>query len=441
MNSIQIDRAIAAATPHRAPLEIIAAGSVVLLATDAYRMTAFAGLGIGPTFALLVAPLLLFIAVNGPRVFYWISLRRMRAVVIVFLLWPLATVIYTNGIDVAGEAALLALKTVIIVSAIILFLVSDERSSSRLMLMCLLVSAAGAVASVAAPQLFDTMRAAAEASDVFDGRAYGFQLQPNSLAISVVFISLAVLASATGKLRLTGIVVTVAVIAATASRFSILLFLVGLLLYGGANENRRQAFFKAIVTRSKAVWVLLTLWLVAALIFNAFGLSQYAHDGNIFDRLNAILGGSIEQSIDVNGVGSLNLRMEAQWVYFDYIMQHPLLGYGIGAEAAMKLSGEIVLAAHSSFLEQALNFGFPYSLALVLVFAWPLRPWHMKMVRDHACFGLLFAVAFVFNHGLFENYTFLIVFAFFYARTLQARIAVLSAARQRSWHSEWPRAW
>lgn len=443
MNSVQLDSAINAVSRYsgessrRIPLEVVASASIALLATDAYRLTAFAGVGIGPTAVLLAGALLVFIAVNARQVFYWITQRRMRAVLLVYLLWPLVTVFYSNGLDVAGELAALAVKTLVIVGATIFFLLSDEQASVRLMLTCLFVSAAGAVASVVGPQFFDPLRAAAEAVDVFDGRAFGFQLQPNALAISVVFLSLAALAGATGKWRLIAIIATVAVVAASASRFSILLFIVALVLFAGVPQNRRQSIARALFARSRAVWVLLSLWLAAVAIFNLFGLSEYAYDGNIFDRLNAVLGGSINQSIDQDGIGSLNLRLEAQWVYFDHVMQHPFIGYGIGTEAAMKMSGEIVMAAHSSFLEQALNYGFPYSIALLLVFAWPLRPWHMKAVRDHASFGALFAVAFIFNHGLFENYAFLVAFAFFYARALRARIAVLQATRVR-WRDEYP---
>jgi O-antigen ligase len=298
-------------------------------------------------------------------------------------------------------------------SALILFITERNRLGLFIKIF-IVVTMVGVILGYLQGNWFEKMTTSMEVRMYEKGRALGFYGQPNVLGINA-FLSLLLIFIA-GKFNQLGlqnagwlvsfIIVLILLsgsriaIGVTAASFLIIFNLYGLFSSG---RLKKSGVMAAIFSSS----VLILGFTFINYQSNSIDASIGSGD-NILARLSyiwlALTGGIDDVFLD----RSAYLRSSAFSEYMSYIIQKPLIGWGLGSEALMRGIGHITIHSHSSVLSILLEFGllgFFILLFIMFIFARKIRSLKSISFAEYGVFissiFLLLIFSSVFTYNLF----------------------------------------
>jgi O-antigen ligase len=255
------------------------------------------------------------------------------------------------------------------------------------------------------------------------GRAGGFFLQPNALAIGLAFLFVGWLALAKRGTVLREPIAILAFLGAellTGSRTGIVLgiCIVGLhLAYQWRAKRLRSAKARRLPVRLAILVVCVICSMVAATVFVDSDLDQIGHaEFDLMDRVSALLRFRLSaEGTELLQDPSLQARLHAQDVYWRLIGERPILGHGFGAETTYRASGDILMSSHSTMLAVTMECGIGYALLFFALLMFLLFSRHRGPVQ-HALgtntvtqFVLVTLLVFVAAGNMFEQRGFFVV--------------------------------
>ncbi len=394
---------------------------IVLNATGIFRFAALPlHVSIGEISAVLFALNLFYLAIKARRTAPLLLRGDFGAWLFVLLAWPLLTLLYSPTIN-AREIGLLAYNATLFFGVAVYALSNGLPSLRRAFSASLLITIAGMALSLIAPGHFTAVADLANARTDYMGRPFGFFLQPNSLAVSIGFLFIAWYALRQRK----GVLFDVAAIGGflllelvTGSRSGILVAgVTGALILG---HSWRSRLFSGRLLVTIGVLAICVGGAAAALnlYLSRVGSTTVRREVDLIDRMQAMLSLKLNPQGGVEDDISVQKRMETQAVYWDLVMQKPLLGHGFGADSHYQETGVIRLSAHSDALTRAMEQG----LLCPIVFVWMLlRLYWRRGRRDLEDFFETNATAqFVFitiplfaGSSIFDERTFFVVLGVF----------------------------
>jgi hypothetical protein len=311
---------------------------------------------------------------------------------------------------------------IIFLSSLNFFIRNGLRAINRLFMLVVVITILGAFTSIVFPSFFEPMAIEANATLDYEGRAFGFFLQPNTLGLALNFIMFGWYASTVPKSKKFSIVfmcLYALSIVITGSRFSIILMILIIgLIYIFFDSPGKAVFLNKLMAVTKFAAVAILIWGTVYTVFYTLGLSSLVESGNVYDRVQSLISFNVFHSGDTYQSGSLYFRLLAQVEYIDAIMQKPFFGYGIGVQSEMLSNGVLPLPAHNSALSLSFDYGILYVISITLLFfAFVFdrsSRHHVSLLKINAVLIFFAALTPVFflNHGVIENRYFYIYLAF-----------------------------
>lgn len=338
------------------------------------------------------------------------------------LVWPLVTMVYAPALELR-QLGLQVYHISLFLAAIVYGRIHGLVALHRVFVISLAVSVVGVVLSFLAPSYFDALARSAGAGTEYQGRAFGFFLQPNAAAKAITYLFLGWYSLWRHKTRLwdyAAILGLLAVVLLTGSRTGALTatLICVLTVFQGTiaklkrnNEHFGFAFVKPVL--------LVSLVGIGLVLANGYASSRL-DEGGVFSRMSMLTSLRLSEN-GISSDGSTQARREAQQVYWTLIRERPLLGHGFGAEVHyQEVKGIIQLNSHSTALSVWMEYGAGYSVAFALVLARMLARRQRKPAE--ALFGTssilqlvaISAVWFTVSGGLFGGREFYVTLAYFF---------------------------
>lgn len=411
--------------------------------SQVYRLVTIFGISgsivnIGLSVAILITLLLI-----GRR--FLQLLRRKDVVVTLFTLGVLPLV--SAAVGGAGFYPDLIFRwaafLLLFLAGVMLVEISRPEKVDRIVLFLIFSQICGAIISLLAPSLFAPMASQTGASLDYEGRAFGFFLQPNALAIAAVaFYVIYANYERAGVKREEWVVfgVTLLCVGMSASRFSLIIVLVMFfarwILLLDPRFSVEKSLIRVGVLVFAAAATIIPLSQVAASLLKSGAIEA----GSGLDRVLRLAEFQLGHSGDYEAVNSIAYRVKAQEIYWDLISHRPIFGHGFGAERALFSSNAIEVAAHSTALSLAIQMGLLYLVILAACVSFPLFVWKgaAAVSRRHYVVFLAFSfAALAFNHGLFENGVFSFAFGVMASRLRHSGASIfrypVSVATETTW--------
>lgn len=249
------------------------------------------------------------------------------------------------------------------------------------------------------------------AATLVGGRAFGFFLQPNSFAASLIYTIIAVwflFGSERKTVNLSFIGVLALITSGSRSNiigFSIILvflFLYSLKVYG---FNYFRIFYKKLFFPLFGL-IFIVVFMLAS---GKDPLLYFEYDE--FDKLSyriEFLANLNEDSVENDD--SMEIRLTAQKYFWLKIWENPIFGHGLDAKQRFSQSGELMGSSHNEYLKYLLIGGFVYLffylIFLVYLFNVGLRSYFLKKLTFSAfvfCFLVFTIFISFFTNTVFDN--------------------------------------
>ncbi len=339
---------------------------------------------------------------------------------LVLLVWPLLTVVYGPAAQ-PRELGLLFYYFTLFLGTVVYAAANGVPALRRLFALSLVVSLAGMALSMLLPSYFESVAALGEARTHYQGRAFGFFMQPNRLAQSVLLLFIGWFALWRWKNTVLEVLLILGFLGAmfvTGSRTAIGLAGITAALIIGYS-------WRAQILRAR--YVLRITLLVLCVAVGVAGARLYlstlddGHGFGLFKRMDTMLSLEFLDRQELVEDKSVQERIETQRVYLALIREKPVLGYGFGADVAMQEDGPIFLSAHSRALTSAMEYGVVYPLAFVLLlvslyFRHGRRTAHeMFGTNTVTQFVTVLLIMFVMSGGILDFRAFYVVLGLVYA--------------------------
>ena len=283
---------------------------------------------------------------------------------LVLSFWPLLTALYSPSFELREFGLALYFSSLLSASAVYT-LANGLRSFHRLMLACLAVTAIGLVMSMITPHYFEAVARLTDGRVEYQGRSFGFFMQPNRAGCALSFLFIAWFAMCPYKNTL-------------REAIAILLFLVLMLLTGSRTGAVIAGLTVALITihswqqaRTRDSSLVKIAAIALCLVVGQVGLSYYATldnsmaaqtDSSLVGRMATLLSFKLTSAESVAADKSIQERVDAQTVYWELIAERPLLGHGFGSEAHYMANGPVFLSAHSGVIRSTMEYGVFYPL-------------------------------------------------------------------------------
>lgn len=398
--------------------------SLILNMTGLFRFLApQMGVSIGMISIALLALNLFYIFVNLPLSQRLLLHGGMGGLMFILVVWPLLALPFGTVLRLR-EIGLLLFFFSLVFGAGLYAVKNGLHAIHRVMLVSLLISLVGMGLSMTMPGYFASVAEAAQAHIQSEGagRAFGFFLQPNSMAVGMVILFIAWFACWEGKksvLEVVAIMVLLVVILLSGSRTGMVLSAL-LVLFTLAFS------WKSYLRDARVLLKLVTLGILV--LVSAVGLRVYlsnqdtplsSRQADLIQRMEMLLNLKLTNEDSILEDESVTERMHAQKNYLDLIAQRPLTGYGVGANSQFLEDETLDLLAHSDFLMRALEYGVLYPVVFMLVM---LRLYFRRRRREieHALgvnaitqFVFLLLFAYVINGIIMDSRVFYVVLGVF----------------------------
>jgi len=314
-------------------------------------------------------------------VYCWVNRRQAGALCrepliggwfLFLLIWPLLHLLVGNIYD---------LRQAVLYGHIFLLMVSSalwiQRSSPQRFLRwgtaVLVAEAAGVVWSLFFPEWFEGIFRWMQRENTFQGRAFGWAMQPNEQARDMLLLFLiwaAFIPRQQERRRLAAYLMLVFLVVATGSRSGyaavILSFFVHICVtYFRVQEGR--------------LWMqpgpVVAVGFFAGLLFSIFPLlirivsdtiPSYKGTYGLVERVDSLVRGNFTQ-VSRRGESTVEPRILKKIVFFQLSKDRPLFGYGLGAQERLQETEELLYSTHDQYLLIAFEGGWLLVLFYLLL--------------------------------------------------------------------------
>jgi len=402
---------------------------LILNATGLFRFVAAqVGVSIGQV-SLVLLVLNIFYLVAKIKYSMLLFLRvGMGVWLFVLLLWPLLTLLYAPSFEIREIGLLLYYFTLFFGSAV--YTVSNGLPTMhRVMFISLFVTLIGMPLSMMAPQYFEVVGMLANARTVEHGRAIGFFMQPNRLAVAFGFLFIGWFALWRRKNTLLEIPVILGFLFAmllTGSRTGMLIAVIMvtfILTYSWRKRftNRRYLLKMSILVACLAGGIIVTRYYLSRR-----SDSDARREYDLVDRMETLLSFKLSHG-NIKKDTSIRERMDTQVAYLSLVKDKPLLGHGFGSDTYYQENGMIFLSAHSTALTCAMEYGvlypFVFGLLCLSIYAKRSRRAVEKVFGTNSVVQFIVILLFLFivTGGTLDNRVFYVVFGMFFAAAYYPR--------------------
>lgn len=346
----------------------------------------------------------------------------MGAWLFVLLIWPLLTALYAPSFDIRTIGLQLYYFTLFL-GAVIYAIANGESAIRRLIIGSLALTLFGLVLNVMAPHYFEQVASLADAAIARQGRAFGFLLQPNQLAISILFLYTGLFAFGISKsniwLQRAAMLLLMLAVLMTGSRTGILGVVI-VFFFFLLNDLNQKLSSVAFLVRSGVSM----LWVVALIVGMNHYLSQLGNIDSgrqdLVDRIEMILSFRLTDDDGIQDDGSVRERRTAQAEYLSMLSERPFLGYGLGSGNYYQDLGRLYLSAHSSALASAFDFGglYPAVFAILIILFYrrrEMRGFKPVLQTSSVAQFVFISVFLFFVSSIFSTRSFYVVMGAFFA--------------------------
>lgn len=297
------------------------------------------------------------------------------------LLWPVLTMAYAPAIDLR-EAGRQLYAFVLLMGTVVYAVSNGLPAMYRVLFVSFAVTIAGLGLSMVAPGYFSAVGELAGAEKLSgEGRAYGFLLQPNSLAVvlSFIFVGMYALIPRRRVMFEVGlIIVFLGCLLLTGSRAGLIVGLTAIalsILYSFRKGMREGAHAMKVGVAVVALFI----GALASVVVLSNVTSETSAPGELLAKIDMMLSFRLTDADSILEDGSVRSRLDAQAIFLDLIRERPWTGHGIGAEVYYRDEGVIVKGAHSNAIKFIMEFGLLYPLLFMLALA---RLYTARIRRD-----------------------------------------------------------
>lgn len=341
------------------------------------------GVGIATVSLVLFALNCLYITVNHKvalrifrkkHIFYWF---------IFLVFWPLLATIYAPAINLR-EIVLQMYYFTLLLAAVIYLLRRGFKSFHRIVAVAVAVTIFGLILSMFMEAFFQSVASITYNDLRYEGRAYGFFMQPNLAAMSstllfiVWFVGLRKTKILTILLSLFGLLVLVSL---TGSRggFVVAVAVLFLIFINRSVSVRKP--FKILISPKSIIAFLLVFGCFLACIpvllsFLTANLSQHAGHFDLVARIKAISQMELTERTS-EGKSTVANRLEVLKHYSGMVYEHPILGKGFGSTTMFQDEEILSRSSHNQYLKIAFETGIFrlvfYLFLLVSIYIDPRR--------------------------------------------------------------------
>jgi len=381
------------------------------------------GVSIGQVSVVLLGINILYLIAKIRYIKVLFSRGRMWGWLFVLGFWPLLTVLHAPSFEVRQIGLQLYFVT-LFTGAAVYAINNGLQAVHRVLSVSLVITVFGLVMSLIAPQYFEAVSELASAEILREERSFGFLLQPNQLAVSMIFLFIGWFALCRFERTFLSVL-------------AILTFLFAMLLTGSRTGMLMAVIIVVFIQLNawKRKWmsgrfVLTTGVLIACLLGGAIGINYYlssvgspdiALGGDLKDRIGMFLSFRFSSEGDLTEDTSVQLRLMTQTVYWALVMEKPFLGHGFGSDIHYLETGPIFLSAHSDALRCAMEYGFIYLIifALLMIQTYLIRCRHEieKVLQTNAVGQFAFVTVLLFIvASIMDSRTFYVILGIFLAQ-------------------------
>jgi len=381
------------------------------------------GVSIGQVSVVLLGINILYLIAKIRYIKVLFSRGRMWGWLFVLGFWPLLTVLHAPSFEVRQIGLQLYFVT-LFTGAAVYAINNGLQAVHRVLSVSLVITVFGLVMSLIAPQYFEAVSELASAEILREERSFGFLLQPNQLAVSMIFLFIGWFALCRFERTFLSVL-------------AILTFLFAMLLTGSRTGMLMAVIIVVFIQLNawKRKWmsgrfVLTTGVLIACLLGGAIGINYYlssvgspdiALGGDLKDRIGMFLSFRFSSEGDLTEDTSVQLRLMTQTVYWALVMEKPFLGHGFGSDIHYLETGPIFLSAHSDALRCAMEYGLIYSIifALLMIQTYLIRCRHEieKVLQTNAIGQFAFVTILLFIvASIMDSRTFYVILGIFLAQ-------------------------
>ncbi len=370
--------------------------------------------GMVSTLFLLITILLLGLNIKNYK--YKLPKRWTRPIFMFFLIAPIIVSIVTLN----AEFRVLVLQIFYVVTFLLAYQTYSlygKKFIFKMIFIAFIFTGIFGIYSMYNPQYFYSFGEITNALTFYHGRAFGFYLQPNSyaIAINLMFIALIVLSpSIKYVIYLTPITLLILLGAGSKTNiaaFAIILFFVYLFIF---KYHKKQ-----LMKHSTLMFTLLILFI------GILGMQLYEKIQNndefsgLYNRLEFVFLQDDQSNLsNITEDASMVERIKAQKRYIKVIADSPLVGYGIGARDQLIDKGILSLNAHNTPLEILLEGGILYLLFFIYFCVYLIKNYFYykkKMgnnivILGYGVFLLFMFYYFIFSTTLFSERVVFVIF-------------------------------
>jgi O-antigen ligase len=326
------------------------------------------GVSIGQISLALLALNLLYLIMKVKITAAIFRQKSMKIWTLVILIWPLLTIVYAPSFEIR-EIGLKFYYFSLFYGAIVYTIVNGFSAMYRVMAISLGITVIGLIISLVAHEYFDAVSQLAGAEGFTKGRAFGFFLQPNRLAIDLAFLFIAWFALWKRKnsfLEVMAIMFLLLLMLLTGSRTGIIfaIFIV-ILIYVQSSKKR-------MMNLNQLFKIALLIVFIAG---GSFAIKKYMENIVVVTsgqlelamRMSNMLQYKLSDSDELKDDTSILARVAAQLIYLSLILERPFFGHGFGSNTYYLGNDTIFRAAHSDAITYAMEYGILYLVAFMLL--------------------------------------------------------------------------
>jgi len=348
--------------------------------------------------------------------------RGMAGWLFVLLLWPLCTLFYAPSFE-AREVGLQLYFFLLFFGTIVYTASNGLPAMHRVLNASIVVTVIGLVLSMLAPQYFTAVAELATAKVDKEGRACGFLLQPNSLAITLTLLFIGWFALWEHKSMLLQVAVVLGfllLMLLTGSRTGMLVALIVVTCILAPSWRQKLPSGKYLLTAG-AMIVCLAGGVVGIRHYLLHTINDDVYREDLINRMQNMLSFRLSDEASIKNDGSIQDRLEAQAAYWALIKKKPFLGHGLGSDAYYQETGYLFLSAHSQALTCAMECGLLYPIVCCLLVVQLYRKRSRRDVErilqtnSIGQFVPVIIFLFIINGGLFDSRAFYVILGMFFA--------------------------
>ena len=405
---------------------------IVLNATGLFRFVApQVGVSIGQVSLVLLALNIAYLLIKLRYALPMLLQSTIPIWLLFLVMWPFFTVIYSPVLELR-EIGLLFFYFSLLFGTAVYTVSNGIHAIHRVFTYSLAVGLVGLALSMIMPGYFETVQVLTNAKSDVAGRAFGFSMQPNSLALTMAYLFIGWYATWQDRKALPEIGAILAlflVMLLTGSRVGMLVavLLVGLILTHAWKHNLTN---KRYVLKLCMLGVgLLVGILVLRFVLSVIDENRYRREADIVDRMQNLLSFKLSSDGEVIEDASVQQRFIAQKIYLQLIAEKPILGHGFGSDTFYQETGRKYLSAHSEALTCAMQYGVLYPLVFVLLLYKLYRSSRNRKVdaifHSNSVKQFVVLTVFVFTIGsLFDERVFYVELGVFFAVAYSAKYQV-----------------